>query len=85
MSDDSPPLDEVGELYGYAVYNTRRDLIMDIPKDGVLGDNVATEPQEDFLQRIADQHGWDDVSNLRVVQLRLDNDVGIENAEYFSE
>jgi hypothetical protein len=76
-SEETLFLDEEDELYGYAVYNTNDNCFVDLPN--LSRNSVATpeqltkEPDDEMLEALAEEHGLDKISHLRVVEVRLAN------------
>ena len=73
------PLDEENEVYGYGVYNVRRNCFIDLPESD-LGiwtsePHLTQEKNEDVLKEIAELHDLDSVSHLRIVEVRLHNEL----------
>lgn len=84
QSDETLFLDEEDELYGYGVLNVHENCLVNIPGvDGTLStpDNIVTERTDDLIQRVAEFHGLESVSHLRVVQVRLDNELDKQSQE----
>lgn len=77
--DSIHSLDEENEVYGYAVYNVRANCFVDLPEPmsgrPSTPDHVVKERDEKLLQKITEDHGLDRVSHLRVVEVRLANEL----------
>lgn len=85
-------LDEEDELYGYAIYNTHKGCFAPIgefnerPKSFNTEENVVNTEEEviEAFEGVVEQEGLEDYSHLRVVTVRLDNDLdrkAVENLE----
>jgi len=75
-------LDEENELYGYAVVNVQKNCFVPLPDslDSSTGslafpDHMVQEKDEEILEKVADFHDLDKVSHLRVVEVRLANEL----------
>lgn len=72
-------LDEKDEVYGYGVYNVHANCFVDLP-ESMSGrpstpDNVTKERDAELLRKVAEHYGLDSVDHLRVVEVRLDNEL----------
>jgi hypothetical protein len=78
-------LDEKDELYGYAVYNAHANCFVDLPEPmsgrPSTPDHVVKEKDENLLQKIAEDHGLESASHLRVVEIRLANELDKQASE----
>jgi len=77
MDDDTLPLDEEEEHYGYGILNVHRNQFVS-PLGGTdNGDESDVFSDEEnlleFYEELADEQ--DSVSHLRIVQVRLDNEL----------
>jgi len=82
-SDDTLYLDEENEIYGYGIYNTHTNQLLTLPA-AVLNNSVTSttnqnhltsDPDENMLEEIADHYNLNNVSHLRVVTVRLNNEL----------
>jgi hypothetical protein len=78
-AEETLPLDEEKELYGYGVYNTNANCFVPLPNlsrhSVATPDHLSDEPDEGILEAVAEEHGLDSVSHLRVVEVRLANEL----------
>ena len=85
-------LDEEDELYGYAIYNAHKGCFAPIgefnerPKSFNTEENVVSSREEavDAFEGVVEREGLEDYSHLRVVAVRLDNELdrkAVENLE----
>jgi hypothetical protein len=66
-------LDENSELYGYGVYNTHEDQLVErLDSNGETGVFRTEEELLEFFQHL-EENVVEDTSHLRIVQIRLDN------------
>ncbi|MFB1065013.1 hypothetical protein [Natrinema sp. H-ect4] len=65
------------EVYGYGMLNVHKNCLIDLPETS--GEKLRTDIQitedaeENILKKIADHYDLDDVSHLKVVEVRLSN------------
>lgn len=83
--EDTLLLDEKDEVYGYGVYNTHANCFVDLPesesKTIATPDHITKERDGKLLQKVAEDHGLESVSHLRVVEIRLDNELDKKASE----
>jgi len=84
-SSNTLPLDQNSELYGYGVFNVHANCFVDLP-DELSGrpstpDHVTKEKPEQLLNEVASDHGLDTTNHLRIVEIRLANELDEEAAE----
>lgn len=78
--DTTLPLDEENELYGYGVYNTHKNTLVQklgIADPEVFGEEEAVEHYEEVTEDTATE----DNSHLRVVEIRLANELDKKASE----
>lgn len=83
MGDNTLPLDEEEELYGYGILNVQRNQFVAPLGGGNHGDGNDIFPDKEdaleYYEELAEEQ--DSMSHLRVVQVRLDNEVDQEALE----
>jgi hypothetical protein len=77
MDSDTLPLDEDEEHYGYGILNVHRNQFVS-PLGGADngdGSDVFSDEEnlQEFYEELAEEQ--DSVSHLRIVQIRLDNEL----------
>lgn len=77
MDDDTLPLDEEEEHYGYGILNVHRNQFVSPLGGADNGDESDVFSDKDnlleFYEELAEEQ--DSVSHLRIVQVRLDNEL----------
>lgn len=81
-------LDEENELYGYGVYNTHTNQLINL--DFLADTNTkfngehliqGKDTAKQALQKVAHKHDLDSVSHLRIVEVRLENNLDHQASE----
>jgi len=79
------PLDESNELYGYGVFNVHANCFVDLPDElssrPSTPDHITLDEDRELLDKVAQDHGLDNTKHLRVVEVRLANELDNEAAE----
>ncbi|QLH82321.1 hypothetical protein [Halosimplex pelagicum] len=87
MDGDTLPLDEDEEHYGYGILNVHRNQFVSPLGGADNGDESDVFSDEEnlleFYEELAEEQ--DSVSHLRIVQVRLDNDLDQTAAESVSD